>query len=964
MVSFPSDRALNGNSGRAAWAPSWRRFAGACLLLSLIWVGSACGGNAGRVFDPTPPGSGNNNGGGGGGGGGNPPGPSSAPIPGALQKPGRPVVRSMFPAPGSTGVDVQAPIVLWMSESINPATVSTASVGVRPRDSQGSIAFTLLELVAGRCLALLPTSNLQTNTTYEVFVTDALTDLQGQRVKVPKGGVFGRFITANAVSGVAPQVLGACPANNDSLVPNDHQAVVIFSKPIDFNGVTDAIDLMNGAAPADYGFPQAQAGNRIVVYDHLNDDTDLGGVIELTVLDSLTDTEFTPIPLAAQFDSQWTTAGFGRPSEIRVLEIPAAVNIGNLQNFRVEVDVPAVTQAVDLTLLVHESIGSDEVEQTVPVPAGGGVPVLFTLDLSAVGNNPVLNDGPLTIAASLSAAGGESSTMQVLDGTLQDTVAPSLEQYGPPFATVPSRFYTDVPELRPYGIASEPISQVDYSDQINAAVRIAPIPSPNDFFIGPSVDIPNFQEGPFEFEIQLTDAAGNTMDEAAGGSVLRRGFIGNIPAAGNLRVVAFNARTMAPVTGAEVYVQNATGPNFVEDFGVTGSDGSVEFDDAVGPGQARVGAQTITIMHPSFHAASVCSVDSDLLSVPLREIFNSQETVSPVITGATSGDSQLGSSLFRENFVDSADGLLEVTLPLVLGNFEVRPDRPGWFVAFHNPTFDSLADTAPFDLAAIEPRILVDPSGSSMPQISPALLLGPTANQGKPSAEYVYLANAFAGVGFGTAEEVSAGVATVIPGLDGFALIGGGAVSSLNSEIELEESFLPLVTAEGGDASVAALRMYARDEDGNEAMTRELVTVEPNPPNPFNLALPDIPAPAPPTGTTYPVTLNFIGTLSGLRGYYLLRLQDSDTPANEWDLWVPASFAPAGSVDLPTLADTPGGAAGVPPLLTGSGNQWTLLVTAYEMRTGFNETGVFFTQFRRENLSFARTQNGAPFTVD
>lgn len=938
---------------------------GLVVVTSLSLISGTCGGNAGRVFDPTPPGSDDGGGNQNGGNNNNPPGPPSAPTDGAFMLLGRPKLSALFPASGSQEIDVQAPVVLWFSESINVSTVNTTTIGIRPRGSAGSVAYTLLNLIEGRCLALLPASNLQTDTVYEVFVTSDLTDLDGKRFKVPQSGIVGSFRTATVTSGLPPQVLGALPFSGESGVPNDHAAVLVFSKPILFETLSNGVNLTQGGNPASFGTAVSHANDRIIEYQHLDDAADLGVLLELAVDTSITDREFETHPLETPFFSSWTTATNARPTAIRIMEDPPAANGSNLSAFSVEVDLPARSSDGTLFLLVQEALSSGRLESQQSVLAGGASTVSFELNLEKKVGEALLRDGPLVLAAYWQAdGGGERTTARVLDGVLQDTVPPTLSRFGPPFASVPSVFYTDLAEIRPYGLASEPIAKVIYNDnETTTKERETSFPSPNDFFIGPAVEPGGFDEAELEFTLQLTDAAGNSMEQAAGGTAVRRGFLGNQAAQGELRVVAFDSQSLQPLNGAQVYVQNATGTAW-ETMGTTGTDGVISFDDRDAPGVARHGPQTVTIVEPGYHSITIFAVDSSSMSIPLRPQSTTLDTVSPNISGASTGTVQLASPLLRESGSDRLDGQLSVDLPLSFSTVEVRPDRPGWFAGFHGiQPYDGDSGTPVYGLVALEPRVLLDPSGDDMPQISPILVLGPSDNQMNGTSEFVYQATLTGGLGLDQPiAESSASLAARIPGLDGPALLGVGPVSGTNAEAELEEGFLAVVAAEGGDQNQVAFRVYLQDDEGDQALVREFVTVTANPGSPVALDLPDIPVVGAPLNQDYPVTLSFLPSLAG-PGYYHLTIQDSDSPSSEWDLWLPRSFENGGQVELPTLAQEPGGSGDAPPLLTGTGNAWTVSAEAYEMRSGFQEVGVYFTQFRRDHRAVARAIAGDPFTV-
>ncbi|MBL7008319.1 MAG: Ig-like domain-containing protein, partial [Planctomycetes bacterium] len=504
----------------------------------LVALCGCTGGNIGSLSDPSPPGTG----GGGGGGGGLGRGPAVAPGDGALSLEGRPRNLAFAPRAGSTGVDVHAPLALWFNESVNLATVNALSVQLRPKGGVGSVAYGVRGYCGDRLVVLTPTANLQTDTVYQVYLSDQLTDLSGQRVRLPNTeGLLGGFRTAAQSSGVAPRVLATFPPDGASSEPNDHAFVIVFSKRIDFTSVSGAVDLQADGLAAAYGLPVGHSNDRVIEFAHLDDELDLGAAMTVEISTDITDTEFVPQNLAEAYSAAWTTFGLARPSGIDI-GAEAAANLGNLDAFPTNVAVGASALVTDVAHLeVWEGLGSDQVSGDQPAVNGPGS-VAFVSDLSDGNGAPVLADGLLTIGAFLQ-RGALRTTFRVQQSFFQDTVRPVLVEFGPPAASIPSRFSTDLPEFRPYGLASEPISAVEVEFAPNpASTRTTLLPSPDKFFLGDAFPLPQVSGGPFAFTARLTDAAGNQMVDPVAGSAVFRGFTGPAPAAGTVSVLAFNAR--------------------------------------------------------------------------------------------------------------------------------------------------------------------------------------------------------------------------------------------------------------------------------------------------------------------------------------------------------------------------------------------------------------------------------------
>ncbi|RMH02450.1 MAG: hypothetical protein D6702_08895 [Planctomycetota bacterium] len=890
-----------------------------------------------------------------------------APGDGALRLPGRPRLVALAPAAGAGGIDVQAPIALWFDESVNLATVNTLSVQVRVQGGAGSIAYGAAGFCGDRLVVLTPSAPLLTDTVYEVWLTSALTDLEGERLLPPgRNGRAGTFRTAAAAAGVPPRVLGSFPPDGAVEEPNDHPVVLLFSKKIDFTSVSGAVDLLADGAPAAYGVPESHSGDRVVVFPHVDDDLDLGAALTLDVDTTITDTEFTPLPLAEPWHAAWTTLALARPSGIDLAAAPA-VNLGNLTAFPTGVQVGGSALPSDRAgLEIWEAAGADHVAAELPAVAGPGT-IAFTTDLGDGAGGPLLADGPLVVGAWLE-RDGRRTTLRVASTLFQDTVRPRLVEFGPPTASIPSRFSTDLPELRPYGLASETISAVEVEVPPNpSATRTTALPSPDRFFLGGAFPVGQVAEGPFPFSVRLTDAAGNPMLDPVAGSAVFRGFVGPDPAVGGLTVVAFDQRTLQPVAGATVFVEDFGGAPANEDAGTTGSGGAVVFDDAVLPG-ARTGPQTVTIIHPSYHAVTVAGVDASFLSVPLREKTPPVKTVSPAVSGVAGGTGRFVSPLLAgAGNVPDPDAATDLELPIGFGSIQILPDRPGWFAAFHDVA-DYGGDPVTgryFDLFAVDPRILLDAAGgSSGSSPTPLLEMTPSSLAGTVSSDWIYPLTLAFGAGFDPPvgrSSVAAGAR--IPGMLGLALTGTGSISGSLAAVELEQALQALAVAEGAPAGQTVLQFWAEDADGDQALRRIEVAAVAAPP-PALLTLLDIALPLGPNGDqTWPaVSLSFDDTLGGSGDWYRLVLTDNDLTPDEWEIWLPAA-ATSGSLDLPALRAAPGADPAAPPLLTDPGNAWTLTVETFALAPGTAVNGIFFRQLFRDAYGWTRSTPGAPFSV-
>lgn len=942
------------------------------LVLCLGLFGGTCStGNPGTVFSPTDPGDGD--------GGGGPvvreDGPSAAPSAGALLLSGRPSLQASAPLEKAKEIDIQAPVVLWFDESLREDTVTAASLILRPlANPEFPVTTQNTWLAGGRCLVMQPLANLSLSTEFEVVATDDITDLDGERLSIPSNGRLLRFTTGNAFAGEAPVVLGSFPPAGTTAMPNDTSVVVVFSKQMDFTGITDAVSITNvdDSAPGDYDLSAdlafRHAGNRVFEFPHLTDSEDLGATMRLRVRTTVTDAEFVPQSLASEFIATWDTLGFARPSSIGFDAgafggFEPAVNLTNQDAFPVRVTLPmSVAPSDGVTLLVHEAGDSPFVSDTLP--AGAGV-LDFSLDLTnALG--AVFGSSSDLILAGFVERGGVRTTVQTFrdDEGLEvavahDLVRPLLFNYGPPVGQFGSQFVTDLPRFRPYGRASEPIAQVDSSFPPTVLEKSRTIPEPpaSNFFVGPFFDPLVVTEGPLLFDILLTDLAGNPASLASPGSVSFRGFIGMTPLAGggsDLRVVAFDRDGLSLLSGATVHIEDLGGGN--EDSGSTGSDGSFTF-------AGRSGAQTVTLQIGGFESVSVVGFNATEISIPMVGIGRVVAALGPQVSGLTSGDLTVTSNLL----VDTAgevdfDAQQNYALESIFSGVDARLNRLGWYSAFHEVE-DFNAPDRYYRFYGFDGRVILEPNvGATL--VPPVLPMVESTNQMALSTDFIYPLSVTPGAGYGALVDSNTLVGTVIPGMPGFIGLGAGSVDlaggGVNGDAELELTLHDAAVVEGASATEVTLQVYVADGSGNEGLARASAALSATP-GTVPLTLPDVPTDGV-WGSTgaYPFTHDFTNTLGGSGGFYRLTLEDTAASPNRWQIWVASSVSAAGSlqVDLPTLKDSAGGAVGTPPLEIVPGGSWSGHVEAFSMGVGFLENGFFFTELERDSSGWARSATG------
>src|SRR5205823_6487947 len=88
------------------------------------------------------------------------------------------VLRS--PAPGALDVDPASPITITFSELMNPASITTSSIKLRPAGTTNNVAATIT--YSGSTVVLQPTAPLAGSTTYQVVVSGIVADSTGNTI--------------------------------------------------------------------------------------------------------------------------------------------------------------------------------------------------------------------------------------------------------------------------------------------------------------------------------------------------------------------------------------------------------------------------------------------------------------------------------------------------------------------------------------------------------------------------------------------------------------------------------------------------------------------------------------------------------------------------------------------------------------------------------------------------------------
>ncbi len=140
-----------------------------------------------------------------------------------------PTVSALTPNSGATGVATNQKVNATFSETVDPATITTASFTLEGPGSTpvtGTIAYVGLTGIA----TFSPTNPLANNTTFTGTLTTDIKDLAGN----PLGNAFSwTFTTAASSDSTPPTVISTNPADGASNVPTNSKITATFSEAMD-----------------------------------------------------------------------------------------------------------------------------------------------------------------------------------------------------------------------------------------------------------------------------------------------------------------------------------------------------------------------------------------------------------------------------------------------------------------------------------------------------------------------------------------------------------------------------------------------------------------------------------------------------------------------------------------------------------------------------------------------------------
>lgn len=1010
--------------------PSRARLVGAGTLAVAALALSGCGDNPACVFGPGNCGGGSGTGPGGGSLGSQ----ASLPFTGQWIEDGEPTVQSFRPGPGQ--IATTTPIVVVFSESMAPDSFDDAITVQSVFDGVGGTGLPVLaslNLVGdGRVLVILPAFPLEPNTNYDVFVSDgaAPRDLTGQLLQTGADGLLGRFTTAG-VDPATPQVVATYPADGDLGQGEGSEIVAVFDRAVDpttvtsdsFQVLADGVDPTFDVEPTALTLAGPLPLDETRVYTWRQVDGD-GDVVPFA---GVTNVELALSPAGAKIATNagdemdvvtatWRLASFRPPLAAALQSDPTdAIGIANLTaGSGNELDLRVTVEALESGDRVGAFLfGTDPndaavtfaVFRSVTLDSGPVDEVAFTADdldllISTEPLEAIFADGSVAIALRVR-RGVTSSPLFVIDTDLEepDVQDPVLDTTGPELLdlTNPSggfdMFRSDVRDLVLTGRASETLRAIEVvAGGADNGTLTAPVGSNElgDFIAAPvPLGILDPADPPVAYTITLYDRALNQSEVTLEGLFTQRGAVGPDPivAGGDVRVLVYDAETLAPIGEAAVMTHaDAAGFGFV-DAAITDASGDAILSAADGAADGTI----LSVYADGYERFTFHGLPTARIQVPLRPTLGATGSAAGSVT---SGDAAV--SLFlplldiRLADTRRADGSAPTfaggactslpfggsTLdcpfgpePVSAGRLGVQTLISGEFNIASVELFSPIAAIQAFGWVA--PAAAIDAGGVGDETFIVQQLLNapdvPESERATGLDPLLLSSAATTGVDFDdlvddpsfTGEPIVS-VEALVPGQSRAVAVGLGVafpVDGADDAWTVRTAHAGAVVGEGSlaDAGSVDSDLFARaeflDGTGNRAGQRPRVSAFETLPIPFALFPPGVPqltTPAPGGAVVGPgSTLEFSDTLLDSQAQPgLYRLTVTDAGGERWVVW---------RVDAPDAGGTT--SVRLPDLADGGGESFTDGELSLELAVfgvpGFDPTNFLWSDLTREYDAYA-----------
>ncbi|MCC6670063.1 MAG: hypothetical protein IT458_03320 [Planctomycetes bacterium] len=951
------------------------------LLAAPLLLAAACGDNIGRAFDP-----------GFGGRGGTDTTNVQTMVAGGDAPDGRPTVRSVYPK--GAGWPTTVPIVVVFSKTMNSDSLAPTSgsagkqalIFPRLKGTTQALSASYEFVLGGTALVmrgLAPWPNTQ-GASIEVVIDPEARDVDGLRYGGSEPQVIAEFTPDEDSEVDDGRIVTTLPENAKTNQQRETLVYVVFTKPATTASVTSSNFLVGpsgGTAVAgtrSFPFSSGQQTDgrvlRFVPSQPLPGDAEIAIQVDDTIrfgdgkLDFRNRTPFATFRTLPLREVESVTVG--NP----VSGYPDKVNRVNLENLRVDVTVPDTTVAGDsVTVRLYGLDGTTKpttdvnfVRRTVAVPANGRqtVSVDFTGALGTLAK-PRFSDGAITLAAQV--ARGARRTGYVLGSAANDprldVNAPALLSVGPPVLAATNDLITDQEHIVFHGRASERVSTATVTANALTATIFA---AQNDGRFACRPLLLGRQTAPVDYQLVLTDAAGNPAPPVAGRLVQRGAVTGSV-AGGTLVVEAYDDATLQAMVDVEVLIEPGMPqkPAAGRQSARTGGDGRAVF---TGLTQA---SYSVTLIRDGYHLVTLLDSPAGFVSLPLRPRTGATATFTGamVFVPSAGATALIGSNLLddpREEEIATASAT-----PTLIPSTAIRPNRlqaTTGFVGIYEPTQLSTYQSFAVQMTGSTGTALTPPPNTTAPGAALNLTLsalnaaGTTRNLALP-----YGLDFAAAAGLDTANLVGRPTGRIVASLQGFpgmtlfgvgfTTLGTGAVYTVNGTYSLST-----VLALGAYAPVLWVSAEARDTAGNLSRHRRLIgdasvgtTVDTGAP----LGVPTITAPAGAfTGSPSFEFQDRLDASSLIGGFAFHSFTATDPLGRSWTLVRNDVDGAVGNatVQIPDLAGV-----SVPGLAAGS---WAVTAESHLLFSATFSPGSYnLEEIRRQQVKYARA---APrnFTVN
>jgi hypothetical protein len=601
--------------------------------------------------------------------------PATVPADGAFIASTPPHVDNLFPT--GTTVGKNSPIVFVFNQSVSPTGLSSAFAVEVASGTQTPLANVAL-VADNRVLVALPLLPLTASTEYTVVFRQGATivDLVGRALIVPSNGTVGTF-TTGATDPATPRVVMSWPMNAAANQSSTPDSVVVFDRAMNSATVTAAsfVVTVNGSPPPFNPLPTpvTPIGGGPDTRAFRYKSVDAHGVAQSfgpsapvtfnlsPTGNSIQDTTGQSLaPTAISF----TTAPFTAPTGANITSMPTdAIGIHSISgpaDLAIAVDLTGAASGDFLDLYMF---GKAQGVPTNPPTAAlfrevALAPPFTSFTMTAAEIDLVQTASPLkarfidgTVAfAFLVRRGSTLSPVELLDvdamtdgvqSPTLDTVPPMLLGLGASGMTL-GTFVSDVRDLTMVGHASEALGGAVVSTALGDNLTTpggVPALTGQDasglFAAAPvHVGIVDPASLPLAYTITIYDKALNPATPVIGAfTQIGASGPGTALPGGNVTVSVYDATTLAPLAGANVFThEDDAGTVDPIASGTTDATGAVTLSGATAPGAETI----VTVVKPGYDIFTFDGVPTSRLDVPLTPTVLASASASGEVTTTSS----------------------------------------------------------------------------------------------------------------------------------------------------------------------------------------------------------------------------------------------------------------------------------------------------------------------------------------